>query len=66
MDNEKIDGLSMDIEGIKLENLRRIFPRCFTDGKLDITKLLEACGEFEAIDGNDREKSTFRTTEKSA
>ena len=40
MDNEKMDGLSMDVEVAELNNLHKIFPQCFTDGKLDVQKLL--------------------------
>jgi len=60
VDNEKLSGLSMDIEATELDKLHAIFPRCFTDGKLDISKLLEACGEFETVDENDRERYEFR------
>ena len=60
MDNEKMDGLSMDIELAEQDKLRSLFPQCFTDGKLNVTKLLEICGEFETIDENDREKYEFR------
>ena len=60
MDNETMDGLSMDVERVELENLKRIFPQCFVDGQLSVTKLMEACGEFETVDENDREKYEFR------
>ena len=60
MDSEKIDGLSMDIEAAERDKLRSLFPQCFVDGKLSVTKLLEACGEFETLDENDREKYEFR------
>ncbi len=43
---EKLDGLSMDIEQNEREKLRSIFPECFTEGKLDIDKLLNMCGEY--------------------
>jgi len=55
-----MDGLSMDVERTELENLKKIFPRCFIDGQLSVTKLMEACGEFETVDENDREKYEFR------
>jgi adenine-specific DNA-methyltransferase len=57
---ENMDGLSMDIERIEMEKLRSLFPQCFVDGQLSVTKLLEACGEFETVDENDREKYEFR------
>ena len=60
MDDGKMDGLSMDIENEEQEKLRSLFPQCFVDGKLSVTKLLEACGEFDTIDENDREKYEFR------
>jgi len=56
MDNEKLDGLSMDIELTEREKLRAVFPQCFSEGKLDIDKLLNLCGEY--ID-NDNEKYKF-------
>ena len=43
---EKLNGLSMDIEQTEREKLRAIFPECFTEGKLDIDKLLNMCGEY--------------------
>jgi len=60
MDNETMDGLSMDIERVELDKLRSLFPQCFVDGQLSVTKLMEACGEFETVDENDREKYEFR------
>ena len=59
-DAEKMNGLSMDIEAAEQDKLRSLFPQCFTDGKLDVTKLLAAVGEFETIDENDRERYEFR------
>jgi len=56
MDNETMDGLSMDIERVELDKLRSLFPQCFVDGHLSVTKLMEACGEFGTVDENDREK----------
>ena len=59
---EKVSGLSMDIEGINKEKLKSIFPECFVEGKLDIDKLLNLCGEY--ID-NDFEKYKFEWKGKS-
>ena len=55
MDN-KLNGLSMDIELTEKDKLRSLFPQCFTEDKLDIDKLLSLCGEY--ID-NDFEKYKF-------
>jgi len=60
MDNETIDGLSMDIEHVEQEKLRSLFPQCFVDGQLSITKLMETCGIYDTVDENDREKYEFR------
>jgi len=49
VDNEKMDDLSMDIEGAELDNLRKIFPRCFVDGKLSVTKLLIEGDNLEVL-----------------
>lgn len=54
--NETIDGMSMNIEHINMEKLKSVFPECFTEGKLDIDKLLSLCGEY--ID-NDFERYKF-------
>ena len=54
--NETINGMSMNIEHINMEKLKSVFPECFTEGKLDIDKLLSLCGEY--ID-NDFEKYKF-------
>lgn len=43
---EKVSGYSMDIEGVNKEKLRSVFPECFSEGKLDIDKLLNLCGEY--------------------
>lgn len=43
---EKVSAYSMDIEGINKEKLRSVFPECFSEGKLDIDKLLNLCGEY--------------------
>ena len=59
---EKVSGLSMDIEGVNKEKLKSIFPECFVEGKLDIDKLLNLCGEY--ID-NDFEKYKFEWKGKS-
>ena len=54
--NNKLDGLSMDLENANMEKLKSVFPECFAEGKLDIDKLLSLCGEY--ID-NDFEKYKF-------
>ena len=56
MHNNKLDGMSMDIEQEARERLQAVFPECFAEGKLDIDKLLSMCGEY--ID-NDFEKYKF-------
>lgn len=53
---DKIDGLSMNLEQANLEKLRAVFPECFAEGKLDIDKLLALCGEYIS---NDFEKYKF-------
>ena len=53
---ETLDGLSMNLERTNLDKLHAAFPECFTEGKLDIDKLLGMCGEY--ID-NDFEKYRF-------
>ncbi|MCD7780313.1 MAG: site-specific DNA-methyltransferase [Candidatus Gastranaerophilales bacterium] len=58
----KVSLLSMDIEGTNKEKLKSVFPECFLDGKLDIDKLLNLCGEY--ID-NDFEKYKFEWKGKS-
>ena len=57
MIDEKMDGLSMDIEATDREKLRSVFPQCFADGRLDIDKLLNLCGEYIS---DDFEKYEFR------
>ncbi|MEG0467873.1 MAG: site-specific DNA-methyltransferase [Mucinivorans sp.] len=52
----KLDGASLDIEQMERERLKSVFPQCFIEGKLDIDKLLNLCGEY--ID-NDFEKYKF-------
>ncbi len=56
MELNKMDGMSMNIEQTEMEKLKSVFPQCFTEGKLDIDKLLSLCGEY--ID-NDFEKYKF-------
>lgn len=51
-----MDGFSMNIEQANMDKLKAVFPECFTEGKLDIDKLLSLCGEY--ID-NDFEKYKF-------
>lgn len=53
---KKVDGKSLDIEAVDKEKLKAVFPQCFSEGKLDIDKLLSLCGEY--ID-NDFEKYKF-------
>ena len=60
--NNKLDGMSMDIEQVEMDKLCSIFPQCFSEGKLDIDKLLSLCGEY--ID-NDFEKYKFEWKGKS-
>lgn len=59
---QKMDGKSMDIAAADKEKLQAVFPQCFTEGKLDIDKLLSLCGEY--ID-NDYEKYKFEWKGKS-
>lgn len=59
---ETMDGLSMNIELANMDKLKAVFPECFTEGKLDIDKLLSLCGEY--ID-NDFEKYKFEWNGKS-
>lgn len=53
---EFINNLSMDIEKNEREKLRKVFPQCFSDGKLDIDRLLNLCGEYQQ---KDNEKYKF-------
>ena len=62
LDIKKIDGKSLDIEAVDKEKLKAVFPQCFSEGKLDIDKLLSLCGEY--ID-NDFEKYKFEWKGKS-
>ena len=59
---KKLDGLSMDIEAANRERLQTVFPECFTEGKLDIDKLLSLCGEYIT---DDYEKYEFKWKGKS-
>lgn len=52
----KLDGLSLDLEATNKEKLQSLFPECFSEGTLDIDKLLSLCGEY--ID-NDFEKYKY-------
>ncbi len=52
----KFDGLSLDLESTNKDKLKLVFPECFSEGILDIDKLLSLCGEY--ID-NDFEKYKF-------
>lgn len=59
---DKLDGLSMDIEATNKEKLQAVFPECFTEGRLDIDKLLSLCGEYIT---DDFEKYEFKWKGKS-
>jgi adenine-specific DNA-methyltransferase len=59
---EQLDGLSLDVEAVDREKLKMIFPQCFVENKLDITKLLNLCGEYIT---NDFEKYEFTWKGKS-
>ena len=59
---EKLDGLTMDIESENKARLRAVFPECFTEGRLDIDKLLSMCGEYIT---DDFEKYEFKWKGKS-
>ena len=59
---EKINGQSMDIEKADLEKLKAVFPQCFSEGKLDISKLLALFGQY---DDKDFEKYKFEWKGKS-
>ena len=56
MDNIMMDGMSFDMEQEARDRLRSVFPDCFSDGKLDIDKLLSLCGEEiqVRVEGQDR------------
>lgn len=59
---DKLDGLSMDIEAANKDKLQSVFPECFTEGRLDIDKLLSLCGEYIT---DDFEKYEFKWKGKS-
>lgn len=59
---DKLDGLSMDMEAANKEKLQSVFPECFTEGRLDIDKLLSLCGEYIT---DDYEKYEFKWKGKS-
>lgn len=59
---DKLDGLSMDIEAENKARLQSVFPECFTEGRLDIDKLLSLCGEYIT---DDFEKYEFKWKGKS-
>lgn len=59
---DKLDGLSMDIESVNRDKLQVVFPECFSEGKLDIDKLLSLCGEYIT---DDFEKYEFKWKGKS-
>ena len=61
MHMDKFNGQSMDIEQAKRDKLQALFPQCFSEGKLDIDKLLNLYGEY--ID-NDFEKYKFEWSGK--
>ncbi|HBR33734.1 MAG TPA: site-specific DNA-methyltransferase [Firmicutes bacterium] len=58
---DKFNGQSMDMEQAERDKLQALFPQCFSEGKLDIDKLLNLCGEY--ID-NDFEKYKFEWSGK--
>lgn len=62
VDIERVSSQSMDIEKADLEKLRTVFPQCFSEGKLDISKLLALFGQY---DDNDFEKYKFEWKGKS-
>ncbi|MDE7054621.1 MAG: site-specific DNA-methyltransferase, partial [Oscillospiraceae bacterium] len=59
---EKLDGLTMDLESANKDKLRSVFPECFTEGRLDIDKLLSLCGKYIT---DDFEKYEFKWKGKS-
>lgn len=59
---EKLDGMSLNVEQAELDKLRAVFPQCFAEGKLDLSKLLALLGEY---DDNDFEKYKFEWKGKS-
>lgn len=61
-DITKISPYSMDIENEELTKNKKVFPQCFSEGSLDIDKLLSLCGKY--ID-KDFEKYKFEWSGKS-
>ena len=61
-DFDRVLGQSMDIEMADIEKFRAVFPQCFTEGKIDICKLLALFGQYE---DNDFEKYKFEWKGKS-
>ena len=59
---DKLDGLTMDLESANKDKLRTVFPEYFTEGRLDIDKLLSLCGEYIT---DDFEKYEFKWKGKS-
>ena len=59
---QKMNGLSMNIEQENINRLHKAFPECFTEGKLDVDKLLSLCGEYIT---DDFEKYEFKWKGKS-
>ena len=57
MSDNRMDGLSMDLEAESRSRLAAVFPECFSEGKLDLEKLLALCGSYTA---DDFEKYEFR------
>ncbi|GHU74951.1 DNA methylase N-4 [Clostridia bacterium] len=55
--DDKFVALSMDMEQESRDRLQSVFPECFADGKLQIDKLLNLCGEYIE---DDFEKYEFR------
>lgn len=62
MDTNKLDGMSLDLEKTNMEKLRSVFPECFSEGKLNIDKLLALFGEY---DDNSIERYRFEWNGKS-
>lgn len=57
-----MDGMSLNIEQTNKEKLQAVFPECFSEGVIDIDKLLSLCGEYIT---NDFEKYKFEWKGKS-
>ena len=43
---DKFNGMSLDVEQTTRDKLKAVLPECFSEGKLDIDKLLNLCGEY--------------------